>query len=88
MHLPINIVALKKERVISRDYRNRRIGDFLKEMHLTKGRNTGFPKIARALNHNGSPAAEFVTDPERMTFLSVIHCHPNFVGAEQLNAKQ
>ena len=42
-------------------------------------RNTGFPKIARALKNNGSPEAEYITDPERISFLSVIHCHPDFI---------
>ena len=41
--------GLKNYRVSSRRYRNRRIGDFLKELHLTEGRNTGFKKIVDAL---------------------------------------
>ena len=41
--------GLRTYRVFSRQYRNRRIGDFLKEMHLTEGRNTGFRKILNAL---------------------------------------
>jgi len=36
---------LKKERIVSREYRNRRIGDFLKELQLTEGRATGFPRF-------------------------------------------
>ena len=43
-------------------YRNRRIGEFLKELHLTDGRNTGFKKIIDALKRNGSPLPEFETD--------------------------
>lgn len=34
-------------------YRNRRIGDFLKELHLIEGRNTGFPTALNALVANG-----------------------------------
>lgn len=45
----ISLDGLKNYRVFNRRYRNRRIGDFLKEMHLTEGRNTGFGKILRAL---------------------------------------
>ena len=37
--------GLRTYRVFNRRYRNRRIGEFLKEMHLTEGRNTGFRKI-------------------------------------------
>ena len=38
----ISAQGLKEFRVYNRRYRNRRIGEFLKEMHLTEGRNTGF----------------------------------------------
>lgn len=44
--------GLKKYKVSNRRYRNRRIGDILKELHLTEGRNTGFGKILRALEEN------------------------------------
>ena len=45
----VTIEGLKNYRVSNRRYRNRRIGDFLKELHLTEGRNTGFKKILDAL---------------------------------------
>lgn len=51
--------GLREYRVFSRRYRNRRIGEFLKEMHLTEGRNTGFRKIRNALRNNGSPEPLF-----------------------------
>ena len=46
--------GLKTYRVTNRRYRNRRIGEFLKELHLTEGRNTGFRKILNALERNGT----------------------------------
>jgi ATP-dependent DNA helicase RecG len=36
-------------RVVSHRYRNRRIGEFLKELELTEGRSTGVPKILKAM---------------------------------------
>ena len=54
--------GLKRYKVSNRRYRNRRIGEILKELHLTEGRNTGFGKILRALEENGSPKPEFETD--------------------------
>jgi len=45
--------------VASTRNRNRRIGQFLKELHLTEGRGTGIPKILCAMLDNGSPPAEF-----------------------------
>ncbi len=38
----VTIEGLKTFHVTSRRYRNRRIGEFLKELHLTEGRSTGF----------------------------------------------
>lgn len=63
----------------ARIYRNRRIGDFLKELKLIEGRNTGFPNAKKALELNGSPELRFEMNPER-DFLSVtIPVHPYFV---------
>lgn len=74
----ISIDGLKNYRVFNRRYRNRRIGDFLKEMRLTEGRNTGFGKILRALSKNGSPQPLFETDDERTYFATTIYIHPGF----------
>ena len=71
--------GLREYRVFSRRYRNRRIGEFLKEMHLTEGRNTGFRKIRNALRNNGSPEPLFETDEERTYFATTLFFHPDFV---------
>lgn len=55
--------------VIVRGYRNRRIGDFLKELKLTEGRATGIPKIIRSMEINKSPKPFFDTDDDRTYFL-------------------
>ena len=70
--------GLREYRVYSRRYRNRRIGEFLKEMHLTEGRNTGFRKIRNALRNNGSPEPLFETDEERTYFATTIFIQPDF----------
>jgi len=70
--------GLKNYRVFNRRYRNRRIGEFLKELHLTEGRNTGFGKILRALEKNGSPKPIFETDDARTSFAATIFIHPGF----------
>ena len=75
---PINNDDLKKERVITRMYRNRRVGDFLKELDYTEGRSTGFPKIYRHLKKNYSPEPKFETDESKQYFLSTIYCHKLF----------
>lgn len=63
----------------SRRYRNRRLGEFLKELNLTEGRATGIPTIQDELKANGSPKATIETDKERSYFLIDIPCHPEFV---------
>lgn len=57
-------------RIRGRIYRNRRIGDFFKELKLTEGRNTGIPNAIVALEENGSPMPVFEMDEERR-YLSV-----------------
>lgn len=77
----VTIEGLKSYRVSNRRYRNRRIGDFLKELHLTEGRNTGFKKILDALETNGSPKPEFETDEDRSYFITRLFIHEGFTKA-------
>lgn len=79
---PITNEDLKKTKIINRLYRNRRIGDLLKELHLTEGRATGFPKIYHALQANGSPLPEFETDENNSYFRATIHIHDAFVDEQ------
>jgi ATP-dependent DNA helicase RecG len=71
---------IAKGHIVSRRYRNRRIGEFLKELDLTEGRATGIPKIQKALKANGSPAPKFSTDEERSAFVATIRIHPDFLA--------
>lgn len=69
----------------SRRYRNRRIGEFLKELNLTEGRGTGIPTIKRVLSQNGSDAAKFDTnEPERSFFVTELLIHPDFLNNENI----
>ena len=63
-------------------YRNRRIGDFLKELRLIEGRNTGFPNARKALKENGSPEFIIEMDPERDYLSVILPVHDLFVEAE------
>lgn len=63
--------------MVARRYRNRRIGEFFKELKMTEGRCTGIPKIIKALKDNGSPAPLFKTDDERSYFLTILKIHPD-----------
>jgi len=72
---PVDKNMLKKERVVAREYRNRKLGGFLKELKLTEGRGTGLPIIYRSLEENGSPPPVFETDDDLSYFLSTIKIH-------------
>jgi len=67
-------------RVRARRYRNRRVGEFLKELKLTEGKGTGIPTIINALKENGSPVPKFDTnEPERTFFIVEIPIHEAFL---------
>lgn len=65
--------------MVSRRYRNRRIGDFLKELKLVEGRNTGIPTILRAMEANGSGLPVFETDKDRTFFTVILPIHKEFL---------
>ena len=75
----ISMEGLKKYRAASRRYRNRRVGEFMKGLRLTEGRNTSFQKICRALKSNGIPEPLFETDEERTYFMATFYAHPEFI---------
>ena len=73
----------------SRRYRNRRIGEFLKELDLAEGRSTGLPKILRAMRVNGSPPPRFETDDDRTWFRVRLPAHPSFsLGVSEAGGEQ
>ncbi len=59
--------------------RNRRIGDFLKELHLAEKRGSGIPKIQRQMRQNGSPEAQFDFDETRTYFRTILPVHPRYL---------
>lgn len=79
--------GLKRYKVSNRRYRNRRIGDILKELHLTEGRNTGFGKILSALEENGSPKPEFETDEGHNYSITRLFVHKAFMRQGQKGAE-
>jgi ATP-dependent DNA helicase RecG len=84
---PIDNNMLQKERIIARDYRNRKLGDFFKELRLTEGRGTGIPLIRRSLEENGSPPPVFETDGDRNYFLCILKKHTLFPQKDNVRAK-
>ena len=58
--------------------RNRRIGEFLKELGLAEGRLTGLPRVFQAMEANGSPAPGFEFDEQRTFFQATLPAHPEY----------
>ncbi|MDD3627729.1 MAG: putative DNA binding domain-containing protein, partial [bacterium] len=85
---PLNRAKLKKLELDVRKYRNRRIGEFLKELHLTEGRMTGIKTIINALKENGSPPLDLDTDKDRTYFKVTIHIHRYFLDSDKKKAKK
>ncbi len=69
---------LKCDLFLPKRYRNRRLGEYLKELDLTEGRSTGIPTIQKELEMNGSARAVVETDDDRSFFRIVIPCHDDF----------
>ena len=65
-------------RVPSAPARNRRIGEFLKELGLAEGRLSGIPKVFRAMAENGSPEPSFDFDEQRTYFQVTLPTHPEY----------
>ena len=72
----VRLEQLQKGKANARRYRNRRIGEFLKELKFTEGRSTGISKILGAMRENGSPAPEFEFDEDHSYFLVRLPVHP------------
>jgi len=76
----IRIEDIAAGKAVSRRYRNRRIGEFFKELDLTEGRSSGIAKIMRAIQRNGSPTPIFETDEGHNYFLLHLPlCRPDLL---------
>lgn len=73
---------IKDGHMVSRRCRNRRIWEFLKELDLVEGRNTGIPTINSTMRDNGSPMPIYLTDEERSYFTVVLPVHETFLRQE------
>lgn len=86
--VPMDVIK-RGERFRTRVYRNRRLGEFLKELHLSEGHSTGVPTIQDELAKNGSPRAVFETDEDRRGLCVRIPIHPDFLkDIDDSNSKQ
>jgi ATP-dependent DNA helicase RecG len=81
---PVDAPTLtENKRIVARDYRNRRVGDFLKELHLTEGRGTGIPTMRKAMVANGSSQPTLETNEQCTYFLTVLPVHPEWLEEQE-----
>ncbi len=58
--------------------RNRRIGEFLKEIKMAEGRLSGLRKVFRSMEVNGSPPPRYQFDEQRTFFQATLFAHPEY----------
>ena len=64
--------------------RNRRIGEFLKELGLAEGRLSGLRKVFQAMDANGSPTPQFEFDEQRTFFQATLPAHTEYAALSAL----
>lgn len=74
----IDMEKFVRGKVRARKYRNRRIGEFFKELDLSEKQSTGIPTILNELRKNGSPMPKFDTDEERNYLEATIKIREGF----------
>jgi len=79
----VRLEQLRIGRAQPRRYRNRRIGEFLKELEFTEGRATGIPKIIEAMEKNGSLPADFEFDEDHSYFIVRLPIHPDALAVAE-----
>jgi ATP-dependent DNA helicase RecG len=88
---PIDNQSLSNLEFNSRNYRNLKLGDWLRNIRLAEKYATGIPTILSALEKNGSPKPLFWTDDNKSEFLVTIKIHEDTpytednIGAEVEN---
>lgn len=83
----IDMEKFAKGKVRARKYRNRRIGEFFKELDLLEKQSTGIPTILNELKKNGSPLPEFETDPDRNYLETTIKIRDGFEVTSKVSDK-
>lgn len=83
----IDMEKFSQGKVRARKYRNRRIGEFFKELDLSEKQSTGIPTILNELKKNGSPLPEFDTDTERNYLETTIKIREGFEAKVNFDQK-
>ena len=83
----IDMDKFAQGKVRARKYRNRRIGEFFKELDLSEKQSTGIPTILNELKKNGSPMPAFETNNERNYLETTIKIRDGFDTKTNFNQK-
>lgn len=80
---PVDEQALAEFSITARNYRNLKLGDWLKNLGLAEKYATGMPAILEAMNKNGSPRPRLSVEAETH-FIIMLPIHPD-MPIEQSN---
>lgn len=72
----------------TRKYRNRRIAEFMKELHIAEAKNTGYPTIIKHLKLNESPMPIIEMDDERSYVTIILPINKFFIDSSSVETKQ
>lgn len=75
-----------KGEVLVRRYRNKRIGESLKNLKLSRGIATGLSKIMKAMKNNNSKEPIFETDEKRSYFMVKLYVNSHFMDEKEKQA--
>lgn len=81
----ISMEDMESGNVSVRRYRNRQIGNLLKELKLTEAKCTGIPLILKAMQKNGSPQPIFQSPGNREGLVVTIPVHESYLANDQPN---
>lgn len=71
---------IKNLNLISKKYRNKRIAEFLRDLELIEAKNTGIPKVRRALANNHSKDIEIDMDSKREYVSIRVYVNDDFIS--------
>lgn len=81
----IKMEDMESGNVSVRRYRNRQIGNLLKELKLTEAKCTGIPLILKAMQKNGSPQPIFESPGNREGLVVTIPVHGSYLENNEPN---
>jgi len=85
---PVNEKTILQDRIDVREYRNPKVGQFLKDWRLAEERGTGISTIRKEMKRNDSLAPEFDFGDDNTHFLVILRIHPDWMESPVANVAE